>query len=107
MEEKVKAATIKILAMLIARNPALGAPIVRYISQYFIEQLLTLMYKNVDLYFELIRIEEISNEQRKSMEVAKLEYQIARIKGDPNEIAVAEKNFKEKFDSFIKLNSSK
>lgn len=102
-KNKIQIVAAKLLAMLITKNPSIGIPLVRYFASFIIEQVLILAYKNVDLYFELAKIEDATSEQRKNLEVVRLEYQIARIKGDPNEIKIHEDKFKKTFDAFINL----
>lgn len=102
-KEKIQIVAAKLLAMLITKNPSIGIPLVRYFAAFIIEQVLILAYKNVDLYFELAKIDGVTTEQRKKLEVVRLEYQIARLKGDPNEIKIHEEKFKKNFDDFINL----
>lgn len=102
-KEKIQIVAAKLLAMLITKNPSIGIPLVRYFASFIIEQVLLLAYKNVDLYFELAKVENVTSEQRKALEISKLEYQIAKVKGDPNEIKLHEERFKKTFDDFINL----
>jgi hypothetical protein len=100
---EIKIVATKILNLIISSNPVMGIPIIKYFTFFIVEQVLLATYKNIDLYLELAKVESITTDQRKTLEISKLEYQIAKVKGDPDEIKIYQEKFKTTFHNFINL----